>query len=162
EDVALDGDGVVFVERRADADVRYALEAAVEALEARGGDEDAAVGVELVERIDVHSGEADLASEAAAGGHESVDEVGPARGQGNGAHGPAGDASADTRAGDADAADAHFVDAVDVKAELLPCGLKLFQMSLTPCAEGEVAADADLGHLQRGHEELFDEAVGRP
>src|ERR1044072_3803219 len=42
EDVALDGDGVVLVQRRAHADVGHALEAAVEALEARGGDVDAA------------------------------------------------------------------------------------------------------------------------
>src|SRR5258706_10653035 len=41
EDVALDGRGVVLVERWADADVRDALEGAAEALEARGGDVDA-------------------------------------------------------------------------------------------------------------------------
>src|SRR5437763_1418131 len=88
EDMALDGDGVVLVERRADADVRHALEAAVEALEARRGHEDAAVGIELVEGIDVDGGEADLAAEAAAGGHVAVDEVGAAERERHGAHGP--------------------------------------------------------------------------
>src|SRR3954447_1536732 len=70
EDVALDRDRVVLVQRRADADVRHALEAAVEALEARRGHEHAAVRIELVERIDVDGGKADLASEAAAGGDD--------------------------------------------------------------------------------------------
>src|ERR1043165_4617894 len=114
EDVALDRDRVVLVERRADADVRHALEAAVEALEARRGDEDAAVGIELVERIDVDGREADLAPEAAAGGDEAVDEVRASQREGDGAHGAARDALADARAGDADAADAHLVDAVEI------------------------------------------------
>src|SRR5947208_10492710 len=56
EDVALDGDGVVLVQGGAHADVGHALERAAEALEARGGDVDAAAGKELVRRIDVHGG----------------------------------------------------------------------------------------------------------
>src|SRR3954464_10691791 len=68
EDVALDRDGVVFVERRPDADVGHAFEASVEALEARRGDVDAGPRIEVVLRIDVDGGEADLAPEAAAGG----------------------------------------------------------------------------------------------
>src|SRR5229473_472855 len=55
EDVALDGGD--------------ALEGAIEAIEARGGDVDAAAGIELIEGIDVDRGDAELPSEAAAGGH---------------------------------------------------------------------------------------------
>src|SRR5437016_5267008 len=130
EDVTLDRDPVVLVKRRADADVRHALEAAVEALEARRRHEDAAVGIELVEGIDVDGGEADLAAQFPAGGDDPVDGVGAPEREGDGAHGPARDPSADARAGDADAADAHLVDAVDVEPELLPGALQLLQMSL--------------------------------
>src|ERR1044071_355429 len=162
EDVALDGDRVVFIQRRADTDVRHALEGAVEALEARRGDEDAAVGIELIERIDVDGGEADLAPQAAAGGDDAVDEVGAPEGEGHGAHGPARDSSADARAGDADAAYAHLVDALYGEAELLSRGLQLLEMPFASRAEGEVAADAHFRDLQRADEELFDEAVRRP
>src|SRR3954463_16392850 len=48
EDGALDGDGIVFIESRSHADVRHALEAPAETLEARGGDVDPAAGIELV------------------------------------------------------------------------------------------------------------------
>src|SRR5437667_4614454 len=72
EDVALDGDGVVLVERGAHADVGHALEAAGEALEARGGDVNARAGEEVVGRVHVDGGESDLAAEAAAGGDAAV------------------------------------------------------------------------------------------
>src|SRR6202035_3549013 len=75
EDVALDGDAVVFVESGADADVGDALEGAVEAFEARGGDVHAAARIELIEGIDVDRGDAELPSQAAANGHPPVDEV---------------------------------------------------------------------------------------
>src|SRR5262245_66185734 len=51
EDVALNRRCVVLIQRGADADVGHALERAVEALEARGADIDAAAGEELVGRI---------------------------------------------------------------------------------------------------------------
>src|SRR5436305_5558102 len=143
EDVALDGDRVILVERRADADVRHALEGAVEALEARRGHEDAAVGIELVEGIDVDGGKSDLAPEAPAGGDNSVDGVGAPEREGDGAHGAARDPSSDARAGDADAADAYLVDAVDVEAELLSGTLQLLEVPFAPRAEREVAPDAD-------------------
>src|SRR5688572_14528080 len=74
EDVALDRRRVVFVQRRPHADVRDAGERAVEALEARRGDEYAPAGKELVVRVHVHGREADLASEAAACRDAAVDE----------------------------------------------------------------------------------------
>src|SRR2546423_5879934 len=48
EDVAFNGRGVVLVQCGAHADVGHALEGAVEVLEARGGDEAAAAGKEVV------------------------------------------------------------------------------------------------------------------
>src|SRR5438093_13078467 len=62
EDVAFDGDAVVFVEGWADSDVGDALEGAVEAFESRGADIHAAAGIELIEWIDVDRGDAELAS----------------------------------------------------------------------------------------------------
>src|ERR1043165_5560842 len=79
EDVALDRSRVVFVEGRADADVRDALERAGEALEARRRDVDAGSGEELVCRVYVDGGEADLAAETAAGRHAAIDEVRPSQ-----------------------------------------------------------------------------------
>src|SRR5260370_1178419 len=68
EDMALDGDGVILVQRRPNADVRHALERAGETLESGGGDVDPSARMELVERVDVHGREADLAPQAATGG----------------------------------------------------------------------------------------------
>src|SRR5579859_262599 len=67
EDVALDRNRVILVERRPHADVRDALETTRETLEARRRDVDTAAGVELVRRIDVDGRKSDLAPEAAAG-----------------------------------------------------------------------------------------------
>src|SRR6202011_2422170 len=55
EDVALDGQRVILVQRRADSDVRHALERAREAFEARGCRVDASARMQLVGRLDVHS-----------------------------------------------------------------------------------------------------------
>src|ERR1051325_5074882 len=101
EDVALDGDGVVLVQGRAHADVGHALERAVEALESRGGDVDAAAGEELVGRIDIHRGKADLAPQPPPGGHAAVDEVRAAEGDVDAADGAFGAGLADDRAGHA-------------------------------------------------------------
>src|SRR5258705_11179837 len=154
EDVALDGGRVVFVERRTDADVGHALEGAVEALEARGGDVDAAAGEQLVRRIDVDGGEADLAAEAAAGGDAAVDEVGAAEREIRAADGALGHGIAHDGAGDAHAADADVVDAAHLESEAPAGRFEPRQISLPPRAEAEVASDAHLGHLQRGEQEL--------
>src|ERR1044071_6977704 len=94
EDVALDGDRIVFVERRTHADVGHALEGARETLEARRRDVPAAAGKELVRGIDIHLREAELAAEAAAGGDAAVDEVTAAEGEIDGGHGAFGDRGA--------------------------------------------------------------------
>src|SRR5437867_11421221 len=130
EDMALDGDAVVFVEGRTDSDVGDALEGAVEALEARGGDVHAAARIELIEGIDVDRGDAELPSEATAGSHAPVDEVRAAQGQSDGAHGALEDGVAHQRAGDADAADSHVVDAFDAEAMSRAGALQFGQISL--------------------------------
>src|SRR5438132_4361782 len=162
EDVAFDRDAVVFVEGWADSDVGDALEGAVEAFESRGADIHAAAGIELIEWIDVDRGDAELASEAAASGHAPVDEMGAAEGQSDGAHGALEDGVAHQRAGDADAADGHVVDAFDPEAMSRARALQFAQISLAARAEGEVAADADLADPKRGDEEFIDEAIGGP
>src|SRR5256885_2385085 len=75
EDVALDGQRVILVERRADSDVRDALERSREALETRRRDVNPTAGEKLVGRIDVDRRESDLAAETASGDHAAVDEV---------------------------------------------------------------------------------------
>src|SRR5256885_10671495 len=141
EDVALDGHGVVLVQRRAHADVGHALEGAGEALESRRRHVDAAARKELVERVHVDGREADLAAEAAAGGHAAVDEAGAAEGEGDDAHRPFGDRLADDGAGDADAADLDLPPALHPEALLLAGRLQLLQVTLPSRPEPEVLSD---------------------
>src|SRR5438105_3322502 len=162
EDVALDGDGVVFVQRGAHADVGHALERAVEALETRRGDVDAAAGEELVGRIDVDGGESDLAPQPAAGGDAALDEVSASEGDVGAADGAFGDRVAHDRAGHAHAADAHVVESAHVESESPPRVFQPLQVPLPPRAKAKIASDPHFGHAQRAHQELLDEAVGGP
>src|SRR5262249_37789204 len=120
EDVTLDGDGVVLVQRRPHADVGHALERAVEALEARRGDVDAAAGEELVRRVDVHRRKTDLAPEPPPGGDAALDEVRAAEGEICAADGAFGDGVAHDGARHADPSQAHVVDAAHFESGFLP------------------------------------------
>src|SRR4029077_12552413 len=141
EDVALDRDPVVLVQGRPDTDIRHTPETAIEALEARCGDIDAAAREELIRRIDVDGGHADLASEAAASGDAAVDEVGAAESQGHSTHGAFEDRVAHDGAGDADAADGDIADSFHTEAETLAGALQFGEISLAARTECEVPTD---------------------
>jgi len=139
ENVTLDRNRVILVQRRPDADVGDALETTRETLEARCGDVDAAAGVQLVGRIDIHRRKSDLAPEPPAGRDAAVDEIGAAEEQGGGAHGAFADRIAEDRARDADAAHADFVDALHRKTELRAGFFEFREIAFAPRAEAEVA-----------------------
>src|SRR5436305_5305903 len=64
EDVTLDCQRVILVQRRANSDVRHTLERSGETLEPRCRHVDASARMQLIARFDVDRGESDFASEA--------------------------------------------------------------------------------------------------
>src|SRR5437588_7137093 len=118
--------------------------------------------MQLVGRIDVDSRETDLAPEPAAGGDAAIDEVRARQGRSHGPHRPFLNGIADERTGDADAADLYLVDSLHREAVLLAGRFQFREIAFASGAETEVASDADVADLQRGHQEFGDETIGGP
>src|SRR5438105_14463068 len=98
--------------------------------------------MQLVRRIDIHRRKSDFASKAPAGDDAAIDEVRSPEGQRNCAHRPFVDRIADDRAGDADPATAHFVDALHGKSKTFAGSLQFFEVALASRSETKIAADS--------------------
>src|SRR5437867_2511562 len=162
KDVTLDGQRVIFIQRRANADVGHAFKRMREALEPRSGHVDAGAGVELVRWFDVDGWEADLAAQAASGNDTAVDEVCAAESQRHRTHRSFGDGIAYDRAGDANAANAHLVNTLDGESQPRTGCLELRQIAFASRAETEIASDVHVVDLQGGDQKFLNESVRGP